>query len=152
MEKKLAEYRAKKIKEKSDVLEQFVTKEFLETSTTKDLNEKIDDESDNDSVSEFAVAQSSLIKVIFFKLYNVKSILNFAIWFCLLIFFIKLEFAAVYLAVSGLVVMYYSMDKRKKTKKEPSAYSVFNKNCERIDGTFTAEQFEKQMIYGGAVR
>lgn len=32
-----------------------------------------------------------------------------------------------------------------KGKKEPSAYSVFNENCEAIDGTFKAEMFEKQL-------
>jgi hypothetical protein len=29
-----------------------------------------------------------------------------------------------------------------------SAYSVFNRNCERIDGTFTAEQLEKELRFG----
>lgn len=32
-----------------------------------------------------------------------------------------------------------------KGKKEVSAYSVFNDNCEAIDGTFKAEMFEKQL-------
>lgn len=31
---------------------------------------------------------------------------------------------------------------------EPSAYSVFNKNFEAIEGTLTAEQFEKELRYG----
>jgi len=30
----------------------------------------------------------------------------------------------------------------------PSAYSVFNRDCQRIDGTFTAEQFEKELRHG----
>ena len=40
------------------------------------------------------------------------------------------------------------MDVRRRQKGELSAYSVFNENMERIDGTFTAEQFEERMIYG----
>lgn len=28
-----------------------------------------------------------------------------------------------------------------------SAYSVFNENCERIDGTLSAEQFEREIGY-----
>ena len=34
-----------------------------------------------------------------------------------------------------------------------SAYSVFNPNQERIDGTFTTEQFEKELRFGaGSVK
>ena len=32
-----------------------------------------------------------------------------------------------------------------RNKDEPSAYSVFNPNCESIDGTLTAEQFENEI-------
>ena len=149
MEKKLAEYRAKKMKEKLVVTQQTVTKAILEESLSKAPIEEPESDNDDSVITE---AESSSLKKVFLKLYNVKVILNFGIWFCLLIFFVKIEFGAVYFAVSGLVVMYYSMGKRKRSPKEPSAYSVFNKNCERIEGTFTAEQFERQMIYGGAVR
>ena len=31
---------------------------------------------------------------------------------------------------------------------EASAYSVFNENCEAIDGTFTAQQFEQNLRRG----
>ena len=41
-----------------------------------------------------------------------------------------------------------SMTIRAPGDNAPSAYSVFNDNCERLDGTFTAEQFEKQMRHG----
>ncbi|CAH1392727.1 unnamed protein product [Nezara viridula] len=36
----------------------------------------------------------------------------------------------------------------KRPRDEISAYSVFNRNCERIDGTFSAEEFEKQLRKG----
>lgn len=35
--------------------------------------------------------------------------------------------------------------KPRSARKEISAYSVFNENCEAIDGTFKAEMFEKQL-------
>ena len=31
-----------------------------------------------------------------------------------------------------------------------SAYSVFNPNCESIDGTLTAQQFEREIRHGPA--
>ena len=33
---------------------------------------------------------------------------------------------------------------------EMSAYSVFNPNCESIDGTLTAQQFEREIRHGPA--
>jgi len=35
-----------------------------------------------------------------------------------------------------------------KEPNEISAYSVFNPNCERIQGTLDAETLEKEMKYG----
>ena len=34
-----------------------------------------------------------------------------------------------------------------KRAGEISAYSVFNPNCETIEGTFTAEQFERELLH-----
>ncbi|XP_023222512.1 uncharacterized protein LOC111623982 isoform X3 [Centruroides sculpturatus] len=33
---------------------------------------------------------------------------------------------------------------------EVSAYSVFNPGCQRIEGTLSAEQFERELKYGAA--
>lgn len=41
----------------------------------------------------------------------------------------------------------YNLTNEPKKKGEASAYSVFNPNCEQIDGTFTAEQFERELLY-----
>ncbi|XP_063427443.1 SAYSvFN domain-containing protein 1-like [Mytilus trossulus] len=70
-----------------------------------------------------------------------------SVWLGLWYYFIQLQFGAVYFAISVLFIMYFSM----RTERDPnhlSAYSVFNKNCERIDGTFTAEQLEKELRFG----
>lgn len=78
---------------------------------------------------------------------NVQVIIFFILWAGLWYKFIQLQFGAVYFAVSLLFIMYFSM----RTDRDPnhlSAYSVFNPNCERIDGTFTAEQFEKELRFG----
>ena len=80
------------------------------------------------------------------------------LWICFLIVFAKIEFAAVYLATSAFALIYLSLgndgDNRRKGNQNGamSAYSVFNPGCESIDGTLTAQQFEKEMRHGaGAV-
>ena len=75
------------------------------------------------------------------------------LWFLLWMFFIEVGFGAVYFAVSGFYLMYKNTRTGPKDKNHLSAYSVFNKNHERLDGTFTAEQFEKELRFGaGSVR
>ena len=78
------------------------------------------------------------------------------LWICLLIVFIKIEFALVYIATSGFALIYLNLgnegDKRKRGDEDASmsAYSVFNPGLQSIDGTFTAQQFEKQMGLKGS--
>ena len=67
--------------------------------------------------------------------------------------FIRAEFGAVFLVVSLIVLLVVntrtgSAPKGPGGRGQPSAYSVFNPNCERLDGTFTAEQFERELRYG----
>lgn len=83
----------------------------------------------------------------FWERYHVENILKFCLWLCLLGFFRQIGFAAVYLIISSFYLMYASMKSRKR-RDGPSAYSVFNEGFERIDGTFTAEQFENQLRHG----
>ncbi len=75
-------------------------------------------------------------------------VLKFALWFILFGLFVELEFGAVYFIVSMSLLIYHSMKSGSRKRNEISAYSVFNPNCERIDGTFTTEQFEKELRYG----
>jgi hypothetical protein len=74
-----------------------------------------------------------------------KLTLKVALWFVLFAIFIRLEFGLVYLVTSLLIVIYLNT-RNKRRKNEISAYSVFNPNLERIDGTFTAEQMEKNLF------
>lgn len=83
----------------------------------------------------------------FWERYSVDNLLKLLLWACLLGFFMQVGFAAVYLLISLFYLMYASMKYRSR-RNGPSAYSVFNEGCERIDGTFTAEQFEKQLRHG----
>ena len=71
------------------------------------------------------------------------------IWSCFLVVFIKLEFAAVYLATSAFALIYLNLgnesSKTGRREGNMSAYSVFNPGCESIDGTLTAQQFEREI-------
>ncbi|CAF0969755.1 unnamed protein product [Brachionus calyciflorus] len=73
-----------------------------------------------------------------------KLALKFLLWVLLYALFIKLEFGVVYLICSLLVLVYLNTNVGKKSKI--SAYSVFNPNVERIQGTLTSEQLEKNLI------
>lgn len=61
---------------------------------------------------------------------------------------IEMKFGIVFLIVSALFGIYFNTRTKPKRKNEISAYSVFNANCESIDGTLKAEQFEREIRYG----
>lgn len=61
---------------------------------------------------------------------------------------IELKFGMVFLLFSALFGIYFNTRTDPKRKNEISAYSVFNENCESIDGTLKAEQFEQEIRYG----
>jgi len=65
-----------------------------------------------------------------------------------LIIFVIAEFGAVFFIFSCLVFIYCNMGEKKRRPGEMSAYSVFNPNCEAIDGTLTAQQFENEIRHG----
>ncbi|XP_017123978.1 SAYSvFN domain-containing protein 1 isoform X1 [Drosophila elegans] len=74
-------------------------------------------------------------------------------WITLYAIAIKLSFGLVFLMFSALFGIYFNTRTDPKKRNEMSAYSVFNKNCESIDGTLKAEQFEREIRYGsGSVR
>jgi len=68
-------------------------------------------------------------------------------WFVLYIGFLKIEFGAVYFCTSLLFIIYWNTGTSKKRKGEVSAYSVFNKDFEAIQGTLKSEHLENQLIY-----
>ena len=73
-------------------------------------------------------------------------------WILLWGFFIQIEFGTVFFFLSMFYWVYSSTQANTRKPWEPSAYSVFNENCEAIDGTLNAEQFERELKFGaGAV-
>lgn len=73
--------------------------------------------------------------------------LKCALWLILVKIFILLEFGAVFFIFSAFAFIWYNMRSEPKKKGEISAYSVFNPNCETIDGTLSAEQFEREILH-----
>lgn len=74
--------------------------------------------------------------------------LKFSLWLLVWNFFIELRFGSVFFVVSFLFFIYFTTQSKPRTDGSPSAYSVFNPNCESIDGTLKAEQFESELRYG----
>uniref|UniRef100_A0A1B0A1H7 SAYSvFN domain-containing protein n=1 Tax=Glossina pallidipes TaxID=7398 RepID=A0A1B0A1H7_GLOPL len=106
---------------------------------------------DNDSLS-FAGSEDDLDKLHMYESSNENRFLKYALWSVYLLFWItlyviaiELQFGIVYLMLSILVGIYCNTRTGPKKPDEISAYSVFNKNCESIDGTLKAEQFEREM-------
>jgi Uncharacterized conserved domain (SAYSvFN) len=72
-------------------------------------------------------------------------LIYFLIWATLYAIAIELKFGSVFFMLSLLVGVCLNTRTGRKGKQEASAYSVFNKDCEAIDGTFKAEMFERQL-------
>lgn len=72
----------------------------------------------------------------------------FLFWATLWAIAIQLQFGVVYLLISGIFGIYFNTRTGRRSKKEISAYSVFNKDCHAIDGTLKGEQFDQEIRYG----
>ncbi|XP_015516899.1 SAYSvFN domain-containing protein 1 [Neodiprion pinetum] len=81
---------------------------------------------------------------------QVTYLLYFLLWATLYMIALQFEFGAVYFIVSSLVLIWKNTRSGPKKKGEISAYSVFNPNCQAIDGTLNAEQFEREIRYGAS--
>lgn len=104
------------------------TSDQLYENVTSDLTESVDAEENSFSWKKF--------------------LLNFFVWCCFFRYAVYIEFGAVFLLLSGFYLIWTNTRTGPKKTNEMSAYSVFNPNCERIEGTLDAEQFEKEIRYG----
>ncbi|XP_030050461.1 SAYSvFN domain-containing protein 1-like [Microcaecilia unicolor] len=75
-------------------------------------------------------------------------LLKFLLWLVLLGLFVELEFGLAYFVLSMFYWIYEgTRSPRERKPGEKSAYSVFNAGCESLQGTLTAEQFERELQY-----
>lgn len=78
---------------------------------------------------------------------QVTYLLHFLLWATLYVIAIQYEFGAVYFIVTALIFIWINTRSGPKRKGEISAYSVFNPNCEAIDGAINPQQFERELGY-----
>ncbi|XP_061174534.1 SAYSvFN domain-containing protein 1-like [Saccostrea echinata] len=142
MEKKLAEYRAKKAKENISVGNSFF---YLFRRRQCDSPQIKTDENVTSRDEETELEKSTK------KPWNRTQLtLTILMWILAWLFCIEHQFGAVFLVISLIFFIYYNTRTDKRKQNKLSAYSVFNPNCERIDGTFTSEQFEKELLHGAS--
>lgn len=109
--------------------------EVLDYVSSDDENKSLQE---NTSVEK---AEESKMKYIIYGLW-------FCFWATCWMIAIEMKFGIVYLLFSALFGIYFNTRTEPKRKGEISAYSVFNENCESIQGTLKGEQLEREMIYG----
>ena len=129
MEKELEQYRAKKSKEYNIISWNIWKPSFLFSG--RNIFKNLFKPEANEKVLFWFIA---FLKLLF--------------WIVLWGFFIQIEFGTVFFIISMFYWVYASMQAGTRKPWEPSAYSVFNENCEAIEGTLNAEQFERELKYG----
>jgi len=143
---KLAEFRAKKREalEKEARQKQLwdlvtfapLRRRWSESKVRSEQEEVVQDEDEEEDLDEEQERTS-----IDWLILAVKILL----WSLCFYLAVLLEFGLVYLVTSAFALFYLGTGKRRKGT--PSAYSVFNPNCESIDGTLKAEDFEREIRY-----
>lgn len=117
--------------------------ETSEDESSADIDCSTSDESDGTKKIVAAKPAEPRSRLTYFT-----YILYFCFWATCWMIAIELKFGIVYLLFSALFGIYFNTRTEPKRKNEISAYSVFNANCESIDGTLKAEQFEREIRYG----
>lgn len=134
MEKQLAEYRAKK----AEATEQkWCISNALFSSKSDKVIKYEETRHKSTKSQEYVVMYPRL-----------RAFLTIALWWCCLGFFTHVGFGSVFFVLSLFYFMYVSMKSGTRHPWEPSAYSVFNENCDAIDGTLSAKQFENELKFG----
>ncbi|KAL4237414.1 SAYSvFN domain-containing protein 1 [Mactra antiquata] len=163
MEGQLAAYRAKKAKERKALSTSVAKRVFNGLLSLRYRGGTVESPSTNQTAEHSQTLQSSVERESSADNYTDFSytdwryvlplVLKITLWFCLWKFFIEIGFGAVYFIVSCSYLMYRNTRTGPRETGKLSAYSVFNPNHERLDGTFTAEQFEKELRLGaGSVK
>ena len=142
MEKQLAEYRARKAKEASKQ-NWSISKAFF--SSKRGTSDTVSKCEKNEFTESITYSKSQEYVVLYPRL---RTFLRIVLWCCCFGFFVQIGFGSVFFVLSLFYLMYTSMRSDTRRPWEPSAYSVFNENCEAIDGTLSGEQFDKELKFG----
>jgi hypothetical protein len=137
MEAKLAEFRKIHVQKKPLINWQQISSRFTSIfsfSSKKSFETKVEEQKEEE---EESITNWQIIVIKFF------------LWLTLLIIFIRLEFGVIYFIISLLYLMWNNLGARRR-QNELSAYSVFNPKFEKIQGTFSAEDYDRQLRRGGS--
>ena len=120
-------------------------KKSLTEERPKNINSNDESDTTTETEDKESFSKSEITKTPWYL-----TVLKILLWLLLWGFFIEVEFGLVYFISSGLVFIVLSLrgGSNKRRPNELSAYSVFNKNFEAIDGTLSAEQLERELRYG----
>ena len=132
MEAKLAEYRAKK---KSEKAAEERTRKVWQWFNFGSQNDSTSDQDDDDISRSWTRLDYAIICV-----KGLIVLIGF-------ILSVQVGFGAVYFATSCFAFIWLSLGNKRRKDGELSAYSVFNPNCQSIQGTLTAEKMEKEMLH-----
>jgi len=72
------------------------------------------------------------------------------VWLTLFVIFVRIEFGVIYFIISLLYLIWSNLGSSRRRRNELSAYSVFNPNFEKLQGTFSAEDYDRQLRRGGS--
>ena len=103
-------------------------------ATTDEPTDKVEDEAEEEETTPVTSRQVRLMKTL--------------VWLTLLVIFVRLEFALIYLILSLLYLIWSNLGSGRR-RDQLSAYSVFNPNLEKIQGTFSGEDYDRQLRHGG---
>ncbi|XP_068199020.1 SAYSvFN domain-containing protein 1 [Antennarius striatus] len=155
MEKKLADFRARRQAEKaekkdedrtvSDPVPRTDDQPKAETENRRDSPQSAERKGHTDWLLDSAPGRWLASKQIVFS--NV-TLLKVLLWLVLLGLFVELEFGLPFFVISLFYWLHEGL--RGPTEREPgelSAYSVFNPDCQPLLGSLTAEQLEGEMGY-----
>lgn len=78
-------------------------------------------------------------------LFGRVNVLYWVLWLLGYLIALEIEFGIVYLTSSLIGLIFLNLGT--KREGEVSAYSVFNPGCRRLDGTFTSDDFEKNVLH-----
>lgn len=138
MENKLNEFRKKKSKENfrrsirdfGNIFVNFYSKWNFSLLTIDQNSYSNEETKSNENENDFD-AKKVFWKIIF--------------WFCLFCLFLYLQFGTIFIICSLFYLIYSNLGVGTgRRRNQLSAYSVFNPQFEKLQGTFSAENYEKQ--------
>ena len=146
MEEKLAEFRQRNGQKKTsrqwrEIFAGLTLRSPFSRSASSQATAHEPKHTDEDETEE---EETEVVPVTSWQVFVMKML----VWLTLLVIFVRLEFAMIYLILSLLYLIWSNLGAGRR-RGQLSAYSVFNPNLEKIQGTFSGEDYDRQLRHGG---